>query len=122
MTALPITTSMPVIRTDFTDRATWDTVRAAIVAPSEDDFVANVEFVDDPALADLTAEQLLELATEEAIGYQRCLLVVDRITTASDGWPRRGRRGVPRVLMARPPDATISTGSGPTGAAIGRHA
>jgi hypothetical protein len=79
---------MPVIRTDFSDQARWEAIRAAIIAPSEDDgFVAAVEFVDDPTLAGFTVDHLLALATEETIGYQRCLLVVDAVTTASREWP-----------------------------------
>lgn len=78
---------MPVIRTDFSDQAAWETVRAAIVAPSADGFVASVDIVDDPAFVDLTTEQLLDLATGDAVGDQHCLLVVDRTTTVSPEWP-----------------------------------
>jgi hypothetical protein len=50
----------PLIRTDFTDQESWDALCEAVETPSEDDFLAYVEYIDDPANSDLTPEQILE--------------------------------------------------------------
>ncbi|REK91958.1 hypothetical protein DY245_01235 [Streptomyces inhibens] len=84
---LPTTDAPPVIRTDFRNQQAWEAAGAAITAPGEEGYTADVEFIDNPAFANLTAAQLLELLTEEAAGKQRCLFVVDETTLASPEWP-----------------------------------
>ena len=96
---------MPVIRTDFFDQATWEAVRAALVAPSADGFVAAVDFVDDPVFSGATAELLLDLATEDvgspALPARRRPgpggLV--RLTGARHRSSGRSRPGVPRAAV-----------------------
>ena len=57
---LPDTSDSLVIRTDYSDDAAWDAVRAAMRAPSEGDgFQANVAFVSDPTLDGLDAEHVI---------------------------------------------------------------
>ncbi|WP_433294200.1 DUF6924 domain-containing protein [Pseudonocardia sp. CA-142604] len=88
MATLTTTGAAPVLRTDFSDQQAWLAVRGAIVAPSEGDgFLADVEFVDDPAFDGWTAQQILGMATREAVGFQACIFVVDRITLTSADWP-----------------------------------
>ena len=65
MQPLPSAVSPLVVRTDFTDPATWRAVRLAIVAPVRDhgyEFYANVEFLDNQSYQGMTAAQLLDLA------------------------------------------------------------
>jgi uncharacterized protein DUF6924 len=60
MKPLPASGDAIVLRTSFSDPATWALVRAAIAAPV-DGFVAYVQFVDDAAYANITKEQVMAL-------------------------------------------------------------
>jgi hypothetical protein len=52
----------PVIRTDFTHVEEWTQLQDTILEPqTNDEFTANVEFVDDQAYDGLTAARLLEI-------------------------------------------------------------
>ncbi|MFI9649356.1 DUF6924 domain-containing protein [Streptomyces sp. NPDC052040] len=62
MKSLPQTDETLLVRTDFSDQAAWGALRTAIATPNEDDFLAHVHIVDDPAHRDLTAEQVVALA------------------------------------------------------------
>jgi hypothetical protein len=101
------TPSTPVVRTAFGNQDAWDAVCAAIRTPSDPEgFLADVDFVDDPTLRGLGAEQLLALVPEEpeypdVTLYEYCILVVaDEATLASPEMPllivdlreERGRR------------------------------
>ncbi|MCA6091096.1 hypothetical protein LE181_02780 [Streptomyces sp. SCA3-4] len=87
----------PVIRTDFTDDAAWKAIRRRIETPSDEGFLASVEYFDDPVYQRLTPEQILTLVPDEP----QCalLIVVDAIAVASpempllciDVWEERGR-------------------------------
>ncbi|MGQ4480112.1 DUF6924 domain-containing protein [Streptomyces sp. SAS_276] len=74
MKSLPQTDETLLIRTDFADQTAWQALRTAITTPNEDDFLANLHIVDDPAYSELTAEQLIQLAP--ARGY--LLIVADK--------------------------------------------
>jgi hypothetical protein len=50
-----------VIRTDFSDDATWEAIGEAITAPNEDGIGADALFVDDPGLAGLEPAGVLDL-------------------------------------------------------------
>jgi hypothetical protein len=50
-----------VIRTDFAHEDQWTHIQVAIVEPNEDEFEADVEFVDDKAYEGLTASRLLQI-------------------------------------------------------------
>ncbi|HZE32490.1 MAG TPA: hypothetical protein VE198_13760 [Actinoallomurus sp.] len=97
MTTLPKTASTPVLRTDFSDEKAWESLLAAIATPNEDEFMAYVDFVEDPAHRDLTPEQILALVPEQ---FEHAILIVaDRVALASpempllviDLWEERGR-------------------------------
>jgi hypothetical protein len=53
MAELPKTWSVPVVRADFTDDAAWDGIREKIAESTEEGFGADVDFVEDRALAGL---------------------------------------------------------------------
>jgi hypothetical protein len=44
---VPPTAAVPVLRTDFADDALWERLKAEIASPTEEGFLAAVEFVDD---------------------------------------------------------------------------
>jgi hypothetical protein len=89
MVWLPVTEDTPVIRTDFSDPAAWEAVRAAIVAPGAEArlFAAHVEFVDDAGFAGRTPTQILALVTDEFASCHPCLFIVDKTTLSADDWP-----------------------------------
>ncbi len=74
MKTLPPTEDALVLRTDFSDQAAWDAICATIRSADDgDEFVAYVDFVDDPDYQGLTTEQILELIPE---AYEHSFLVV----------------------------------------------
>jgi hypothetical protein len=70
------------VRTDFSDEEAWQALRTAVTTPSEEDFLANIQIVDDPAYRDLTSEQVAALAPGE-----RLLIVADKAAVASPEMP-----------------------------------
>lgn len=64
----------PIIRTDFSDESTWESLRAAIEAPVGD-FRAHVRFVSDPANSDATPAQIVERMKD---GTEPFVFIVDR--------------------------------------------
>jgi hypothetical protein len=75
--SLPESDDSLVLRTDFSDDAAWEEVRAAISAPVGD-FQAYVEFVNDPQYEDLTVEELTTLIGDESSLTE--IYVVDTVT------------------------------------------
>ena len=73
-----------VLRTDFSDSATWDAICAAAVKP-QGDFRAYVEFVSDREYEGVTPEQLIPLASE--VVYRAFIFVVDGVTINHDEYP-----------------------------------
>src|SRR5688572_27757376 len=62
MKQLPSTESPLVLRTDFSNQAAWEVIRAEIQKPVGIlRFRANVQFLDNTDYTDITQEQLLEL-------------------------------------------------------------
>ena|SRR5690348_12991094 len=106
MKPLPASSQALVVRTDFSDDATWRAVCATIREPV-DDFVAYVDFVDDRAFDGVSVEQLLELgrATQGSFiiaadaqtmrGAERSLLVLDLRAE-----PGRTFRAVPAAVQS----------------------
>jgi hypothetical protein len=86
MKPIPDPENAPVLRTDFSDPAAWEDIRAEIQKPvGRLQFRANVEFIDDPQFADLTTNQLLELLP---VTYNHSfLMVADRITISHPEHP-----------------------------------
>ncbi len=74
---LPDFADRSLIRTDFSDQAAWERVRDAAMAPSEDDFMANLDEVNERVFTDATPEAILEAAAANGAGL---VFVVD--TTA----------------------------------------
>lgn len=67
MKNLPQSDATLLVRTDFSDEAAWEALRSVVTTPQEEDgFLATLHIVDDPAYRDLTTEQIIELAPEEA--------------------------------------------------------
>ncbi|MFF4796289.1 DUF6924 domain-containing protein [Streptomyces sp. NPDC001276] len=65
MKSLPQTEETLLIRTDFSDEAAWQALRTVVTTLGEDDFLAELHIVDDPAYRDLTTEQVVALAPAE---------------------------------------------------------
>jgi hypothetical protein len=89
MAELPKTWSVPVVRADFTDDAAWDGIREKIAEPTEEGFGADVDFVEDRALAGLDEAAI-------AAGYPRAypheyrhpvLFVVDTVAVSERDHP-----------------------------------
>jgi hypothetical protein len=83
VTSLPQTSSTLLIRTDFSDQAAWQALRTAVTAPNEDEFLADLHFVDDPAYGDLTPEQIVALAPE----HDRLVILADKTALTAPGMP-----------------------------------
>lgn len=86
MKQLPQTKNPLVLRTDFSNEATWQAICAEIQKPvGIFRFRANVEFLDDAEYAGLTKEQLLKLAPEN---YDHSFIViVDQIAISHPDYP-----------------------------------
>ncbi|HEX6051917.1 MAG TPA: hypothetical protein VFZ21_21760 [Gemmatimonadaceae bacterium] len=79
MRRLPDSDQALVLRTDFSDQAAWDAVRATLLEPvGPYRFYASVAFVDDPEYRDVSTEELLQIARRSA--YRTFLIVADRLT------------------------------------------
>jgi hypothetical protein len=81
---LPETWCVPVVRADFSDDGLWEQLKDEIVSPTEEGFVAGVEFVEHRALTGLSETAIVA-------GYPRAyprqyrhpiVLVVDTVTVS----------------------------------------
>lgn len=76
MPQLPATNASPVLRTDFSDDATWEAICDEMQQPSSEGFEAHVELIDDPKFDGLSKEQLLAAVPKD---YPHAfIIVVDR--------------------------------------------
>jgi hypothetical protein len=75
------------IRTDFSNEQSWEALCAGVRTPSEDDFLATVDIVDDEAYRDLTTAQLRGLLPEPFAGSPYFFFVADADAVASAGHP-----------------------------------
>ena len=73
MKELPEAESPLVIRTHFSNQRAWEEICTVIRQPVEEDFLANVEFVDDAAYANASKEQLLKLFPEDSF-HSFCII------------------------------------------------
>ncbi|GHO46948.1 DUF6924 domain-containing protein [Ktedonospora formicarum] len=71
-----------VLRTDFSDESVWRMVCALIEEPVGD-FQANVTFVSDSALEEITVEEIVEHAKKD-VGF---VFIVDTITISHEEHP-----------------------------------
>jgi hypothetical protein len=85
MAKLPVTTGSPVLRTDFSDQAAWESISDEIQRPSAEGFEAHVEFIDDRAFDGLSKQQLLAAVPKD---YPHTFIViVDRKALSDDEHP-----------------------------------
>ncbi|AVZ71603.1 hypothetical protein SLUN_04765 [Streptomyces lunaelactis] len=82
MKSLPQAEATLLIRTDFSDQAAWEALQTAVATPQEEDFLAYVDIVDDPAYRDLTSEQVTSLAADGEL-----LIVADTTALTEPGMP-----------------------------------
>ncbi|MFI6284642.1 DUF6924 domain-containing protein [Streptomyces sp. NPDC051018] len=85
MKSLPQTNDTLLIRTDFSDQAAWQALWTTVTTPNEDDFLADVHIVDDPAYRDLTTGQIISLAP--AGTGRRLMIVADETALATPEMP-----------------------------------
>jgi len=86
MRRLPDSDQALVLRTDFSEQATWNAVRAMILEPvGPYRFYASVEFVDDPEYRDASTAALLDMARRSA--FRTFLIVADRLTMTQPEHP-----------------------------------
>jgi hypothetical protein len=84
MKIIPETTNTPVLRTEYSDEAAWQAVRAAIEQPGGR-FRANVQFISDDSYAGIAAEALLALIPAPA--RHACIFLVDAAALANPEHP-----------------------------------
>jgi hypothetical protein len=73
-----------VVRTSFSDQATWDAIRDTITAETDEGFLANVGVVDDPTYGGATIDDLLAATGEHALGF---LVLVDDVAVTEPDHP-----------------------------------
>ncbi|MFF4880021.1 DUF6924 domain-containing protein [Micromonospora sp. NPDC000668] len=84
MAHLPETWCVPVVRADFRDDGIWERLKDEIVSPTEEGFVAGVEFVEDRTLIDLS-DTAIEAGYPRAYPHQYrhpVVFVVDAVTVS----------------------------------------
>lgn len=75
----------PVIRTDFTDEATWEKIKKEVTATYLMGFSANVQLIDDPQYDGVSGQELLQRIPDlEAYG---CVFVADAAAMSSAEHP-----------------------------------
>jgi len=85
MPQLPMTNGSPVLRTDFSDAATWETICDEIQQPSPEGFEAHVEFIDDRTFDALSKQQLLAAVPKD---YPHIfIIIVDRKAISDEEHP-----------------------------------
>lgn len=84
MKKIPETENPVVIRTDFSDQATWDGICSMISQPS-DFFSANVEFIDDKKYEGLSKDELWNLIPEDYV--HSFLVMVDQTAVKQSEHP-----------------------------------
>ena len=84
MKMIPNSDQSLVLRTDFSDEATWKAVCSAIEKPVGD-FKAYVDFIDDREYEGLTPDQLLKLVPDDT--YHSFVFIVDKVTLSQEEHP-----------------------------------
>jgi hypothetical protein len=85
MKRLPQSDKALVLRTSFSNPAAWAAIRAGIEARVGGEFVANVTFVDDPAYADLTKQDVLSLVRSRS--NDAFVVVADEVAMSAADHP-----------------------------------
>ncbi|MFI6340347.1 DUF6924 domain-containing protein [Streptomyces sp. NPDC050535] len=73
----------PLVRTCFSDERSWQTLLVRVGTPSEDDFLANVDVVDDVAYADCSPERIAGLTPPE----KQLVVIADEHALSAPGNP-----------------------------------
>ena len=73
-----------VVRTDFTDDASWTAIIAAIGEPTRDGFIACIDPCDDRAFADMPAAELIEHLPNCTISWRHPLVFIVDARTVQD--------------------------------------
>ena len=71
----------PVIRTDFTDEATWKKIQKEVAAINIMGFSANVRFVNEKRYSGLTGQELLQ--SIPSLNEYGCVFVADAMTMST---------------------------------------
>jgi hypothetical protein len=109
MKTLPRSENAPVLRTDFSNNAAWESLCAEIQRPvGAFGFRANLDCISDPVFDGLTAEQVLALVPEDDahsflfIVDSAALMHSDHPILVVDLWTQRGRtfRVIPAEMWA----------------------
>ena len=86
MRQIPETENALVLRTDFSNEAVWEKIRALIQKPAGlFRFRANVEFLSDTDYADITKDQLLELIPRNY--NHNFMIIVDQLAISQTDHP-----------------------------------
>ncbi len=80
---IPSTTNTLALRTDFSNEPAWKALRAQIQNPAQM-FLANVDFVSDPAFAGTTAAQLPSLLSDNSAPIA---LIIDELALSNPDHP-----------------------------------
>ncbi|MFJ2261082.1 DUF6924 domain-containing protein [Streptomyces sp. NPDC087844] len=91
----------PLVRTSFSDERSWQTLLVHVGTPSEDDFLANVDIVDDVAYADCSPERIAGLTPPE----KRLVVIADEHALTAPGNPLL----VVRTGSVRPAELRVVT-------------
>jgi hypothetical protein len=89
MADLPETHCVPVVRADFSNDAVWAQLKEEIISPTDEGFLANVEFVEDRTLAGFDEETIVG-AIPRAYPHRYehpVMFVVDGATISSPDHP-----------------------------------
>jgi hypothetical protein len=89
MVKLPPTAAAPVLRTHFVDDALWERLKAEIASPTEEGFLATVEFVDDRRFDGMGEGDVIDGLPGSYPGTypHPVLFVVDAVTAGSPDHP-----------------------------------
>ena len=89
MADLPETRGVPVVRADFANDALWTQLKEEIASPTDDGFLANVEFVEDRSLAGLDEARIVEAVPRAYPHHYEhpVMFVVDGVTVSSPDHP-----------------------------------
>jgi len=81
---IPASESLLVLRTDFSDEAAWESLRATLTKP-DDELAPTLDFLSDPTFTGLTPRQLPKLMSEEA--SHLFAVIVDQTTLTHPDHP-----------------------------------
>jgi len=79
MKKLPKTNFSLLLRTDFSDDSAWKNLCEAIEIPSEEGFLANLDYINEPSYDGLTVDQCLALVAESG-EYITFIFLADSVT------------------------------------------